>query len=342
VLDVGCGVGTTSIEIAQRFAAGVTAVDISPVMLERARANACIDTATLRRFPVLFVIEIGTRRVQFAGITTNPTGPWTTQAARNLMMRLGDRPGFRFLIRDGAGQFTRSFDDVLAGSGITAIRTPPRAPQANAYAERWVPTLRHELIDRTIIWNERQLMALLVEYIDHYNQHRPHAGSISVHPTTSPTLFRSGRAARSNVIKDAPASSTSTAPQPQQPTGHPTAREASSNAPPLRSPENEDSRTALTRPTTNSRHPQGEGQHRGVDLDVGPRPRLGQHVRLLQQRPRHRRVARSCLVAGRSQIGGESFGDRGGHRPASHDQFLRSCTQPSAGGSASSTSSASA
>ena len=82
----------------------------------------------------------------------------------------------RFLIRDSAGQFTRSFDDVFGGSGITAIRIPPRAPRANACAERWVRTLRHELLDRTIIRNERQLRALLVEYIEHYNQHRPHRG----------------------------------------------------------------------------------------------------------------------------------------------------------------------
>jgi putative transposase len=137
---------------------------------------ACVDTALLRRYHVLFIIEVGTRRVHLAGITTNPTGPWTTQAARNFVMRLRDDHGFRFLIRDGAGQFTRSFDSVLAGAGITATRIPPRSPQANAYAERWVRTLRHELLDRTIIWNERQLRALLVGYIDHYNQHRPHRG----------------------------------------------------------------------------------------------------------------------------------------------------------------------
>lgn len=135
---------------------------------------ACVDTALLRRFHVLFVIEIDSRRVHLAGITTNPTGPWTTQAARNLLMRLRDTHGFRFLIRDGAGQFTRAFDAVLADGGIAAIRIPPRAPQANAFAERWVRTLRHELLDRTIIWNERQLRLLLVEYIEHYNTHRPH------------------------------------------------------------------------------------------------------------------------------------------------------------------------
>ena len=91
-------------------------------------------------------------------------------------MRLGAGHRFRFMIRDGAGQFTRSFDTVLAGSGITAIRIPPRSPQANAFAERWVRTLRHELLDRTIIWNERQLRRLLEEYVEHYNTQRPHRG----------------------------------------------------------------------------------------------------------------------------------------------------------------------
>ena len=77
-------------------------------------------------------------------------------------------------IHDGADQYARSFDAVFEADGISPITTPPRAPMANAYAERWVRTLRHELLDRTIIWSERQLRALLVDYIDHYNQHRPH------------------------------------------------------------------------------------------------------------------------------------------------------------------------
>lgn len=78
------------------------------------------------------------------------------------------------LVRDGAGQFTRFFDDVLAAGAIVPIRIPPRSPQANAFAERWVRTLRHELLDRTIIWNERQLRLLLEEYLERYNTHRPH------------------------------------------------------------------------------------------------------------------------------------------------------------------------
>ena len=132
----------------------------------------CVDTATLRRLHVLFFIEIGTRRVHLGGITPTPTGAWTTQAARNLLMSI-DRP-FRFVIHDGAGQYSPAFDAVFEGAGIEPITTPPRAPTANAYAERWVRTLRHELLDRTIIWNKRQLRRLLTDYLDHYNGHRPH------------------------------------------------------------------------------------------------------------------------------------------------------------------------
>ena len=137
---------------------------------------ACVDTATLRRFHLLFVIDVASRRVHIAGITANPTGPWSTQAARNLTIEIGEHHCFKYLIRDGAGQFTRSFDTVLAGSGTTAIRIPPRSPQANAFAERWVRTLRHALLDRTIIRNSRQLRTVLEEYVEHYNSHRPHRG----------------------------------------------------------------------------------------------------------------------------------------------------------------------
>jgi transposase InsO family protein len=82
--------------------------------------------------------------------------------------------GFRFVVHDGAGQYSGSFDTVFTAAGMTPITTPPRAPRANAFAERWVRTVRQELLDRTLIWNERQLRSLLVEYIEHYNDHRPH------------------------------------------------------------------------------------------------------------------------------------------------------------------------
>ena len=131
-----------------------------------------VDSALLRRFYVLFFVEVDTRIVHLGGITTNPFGPWTTQQARNLLMRL-DRT-VRFVIHDGGGQYTRSFDGVFAVVGGEAITTPPGAPRANAFAERWVRSVRHELLDRRIIWNERQLRALLGQYVAHYNEHRPH------------------------------------------------------------------------------------------------------------------------------------------------------------------------
>jgi transposase InsO family protein len=134
----------------------------------------CVDTVTLRRLHVLFFIEIGSRRVHLAGVTSNPTGAWTTQAARNFLMAAEEQ--FRFVVHDGAGQYSPAFDAVFTGGAMTAITTPPRAPRANAYAERWVRTLRHELLDRTLIFNERQLRSLLSEYVAHYNAHRPHRG----------------------------------------------------------------------------------------------------------------------------------------------------------------------
>jgi putative transposase len=120
----------------------------------------------------LFFIELDTRRVYLAGITTNPTGAWTTQAARNFMM--SSEPTIRFLIRDGAGQFVAAFDEVFRSDGATIIRTPPYTPVANTYAERWVGTVRRELLDRTLIWNRQQLEHLLRDFVQHYTTHRPH------------------------------------------------------------------------------------------------------------------------------------------------------------------------
>jgi transposase InsO family protein len=135
-----------------------------------------VDCAvSLQRLYCFFVIEAGSRYVHIPGVTTNPDGPWTTQQIRNLLMDPGGRAAdFRFLLRDRAGQFTVSFDAVLAGAGIEAVKIPPRSPRANACAERFVFTAGTEVTDRMLIAGERHLRTVLAGYEAHYNRRRPH------------------------------------------------------------------------------------------------------------------------------------------------------------------------
>jgi putative transposase len=128
------------------------------------------------------------RRVHLAGITANPDGAWTAQAARNFLMDLGQlTASIKFLIRDRAGQFTSSFEALFTAEGIRILASPPQAPRANAICERIIGTLRRELFDRLLIVNEHHLRRVLTEYLQHYNTARPHRALGQLAPAQAPT-----------------------------------------------------------------------------------------------------------------------------------------------------------
>jgi putative transposase len=134
-----------------------------------------VETLWLRRFYVLFFIELSRRRVYLAGISANPDGAWVVQQARNLTMTLAEQgQRHRILIRDRDGKFTAAFDEVFRSDGLRLIKAPIAAPRAKAHAERWVGSARRECLDRILIVSRRQLETVLREYVGYYNTHRPH------------------------------------------------------------------------------------------------------------------------------------------------------------------------
>ena len=151
-----------------------------------------VDTVFLKRFYILFFIELASRRVHIAGVTANPDGAWVTQQARNLVMRLADEgvPA-RFLIRDRDSKFTASFDEVFRSEGIRVIKAPVRAPRARAHAKRWVESVRRECLDRLLILGRRHLEGAVRVYAMHYNGHRPHR-SLAQRPPLAAADARTG------------------------------------------------------------------------------------------------------------------------------------------------------
>jgi putative transposase len=164
----------------RRQAAGIVACDFFTV-----------DTVWLRRLYILFFIELDTRRVHLAGVTANPNAAWVTQQARNLLLVLGERGRrVRFLVRNRDAKFCRGFDDVFRADGAQVLVTPVQAPNANAYAERWIRTVRAECLDWLLIVGRGHLEQVLRIYVRHYNEHRPHRALRleSPNPHAAPTL----------------------------------------------------------------------------------------------------------------------------------------------------------
>jgi transposase InsO family protein len=148
-----------------------------------------VDTVLFRRVYVLVFVELATRQVHLAGITTNPAGEWVTRRARNIVETFVERSEpIRFLIHDRDSKFTAAFDEVFRSEGIRAVRTPVRAPNANAFTERWIGTVRRECLDRLLVVSRRHLERVLPAYIEHYNAHRPHRSLQQRPPTGSPRL----------------------------------------------------------------------------------------------------------------------------------------------------------
>jgi putative transposase len=144
-----------------------------------------IETVTLAgtRMYILAVIEHASRRIRILGATAHPTTAWVTQAARNMVMDLEDTGcRVKYLIRDRDGKYPHLFDEVLADAGIEVVPTGVRLPRMNAIMERWVRTCRHELLDRTLIWNQQHLLHALREFEAFYNTHRPHQGIANARP----------------------------------------------------------------------------------------------------------------------------------------------------------------
>jgi putative transposase len=204
---LGIRVGATTIRtILRRSGLGPAPRRSGPSWSEFLRAQAhgmvacdffTVETAWLRTLYVLFFVELGSRRVQLAGATANPDFDWMTQQARNLAIeeRLEN---VRFLLHDRDAKFSGPFDELIRSEGVRVIKTPIRAPRANAVAERWVRTVRNECLDHILVFGRRHLERVLRGYVAHFNAERPHRSLQLVPPAGTP---RSRGSPPSNVLR---------------------------------------------------------------------------------------------------------------------------------------------
>lgn len=160
-----------------------------------------VETIRLQTLYVLFFIELGTRRVHVAGITAHPSQTWVTQRARQLQWDFQEQEcAFTHLIRDNDSKYGAAFDAVFASEGIEVVRTPFRAPRANAYAERWVRSVREECLEQVIVLNQSHLAYILHEYERYFNHARPHQGIDQQIPCPPAKLLTQGRVERRTIL----------------------------------------------------------------------------------------------------------------------------------------------
>jgi len=160
-----------------------------------------VETLFLKTVYIFFFIELKTRRVYLAGVTSHPNGSWVAQQARQFTWELQEhKTQFRHLIRDRDSKYTKVFDDVFRSEDINIIRTPVKAPNANAYAERFVRSLREECLENLLIINETHLRNVLNEYLAYYNERRPHQGLDQQSPIPRSVCQTEGKIIRHKVL----------------------------------------------------------------------------------------------------------------------------------------------